>query len=81
MIRLENRVTRLEYLLSGTRTDLERIEDIAKNNAHILVLFGSFCALWAQNTGRSPWLWFFMGLFLHVITVLVLLAKNEPTNT
>jgi drug/metabolite transporter (DMT)-like permease len=37
---------------------------------------GAFCALWAQNTGRNPWLWFFLGLFFNVITVLVLLRKN-----
>jgi hypothetical protein len=42
----------------------------------VLLLFGAFCALWAQNTNRNPWLWFFLGLFFHVITVLVLLAKN-----
>ena len=41
-----------------------------------LFLFGAFCALWAQNTQRSPWLWFLLGVFFHVIAVLVLLAKN-----
>ena len=40
-------------------------------------LFAAFCALWAQNTGRSAWLWFFLGLFFSVITVIVLLAKNS----
>jgi hypothetical protein len=42
-----------------------------------LFLFGAFCALWAQNTNRNPWLWFFLGLFFNIITVLVLLAKNS----
>jgi len=32
--------------------------------------------LWAQNTGRSPWLWFFLGLFCSVVAILVLLTKN-----
>ncbi len=40
-------------------------------------LFGAFCALWAQNTGRSAWLWFFLGLFFNVIAVIVLLVKNS----
>lgn len=40
------------------------------------ILFGAFCALWAQNTGRNPWLWFFMGAFFSCITVLILLRKN-----
>lgn len=43
-------------------------------------LFGAFCALWAQNTRRNPWLWFFMGLFFNVITVIVLLVKNSDDN-
>lgn len=42
-----------------------------------VLLFGAFCALWAQNTGRSAWLWFFLGLFFNVITVIVLLVKNS----
>jgi hypothetical protein len=37
---------------------------------------GALCALWAQNTGRNPWLWFFLGMFFNVITVLVMLRKN-----
>jgi hypothetical protein len=42
-----------------------------------LFLFGAFCALWAQNTNRNAWLWFFMGLLFNVITVIVLLVKNS----
>lgn len=42
-----------------------------------LFLFGAFCALWAQNTGRSAWLWFFLGLLFSVITVIFLLYKNS----
>lgn len=42
-----------------------------------LILFGAFCALWAQNTDRNPWLWFFMGLLFSVVTVIVLLVKNS----
>jgi Na+/melibiose symporter-like transporter len=40
-------------------------------------LFGAFCALWAQNTGRNAWLWFFLGLIFSVITVIILLLKNS----
>jgi hypothetical protein len=40
-------------------------------------LFGAFCALWAMNTGRNSWLWFFLGLIFSVIAVLVLLYKNS----
>jgi hypothetical protein len=42
----------------------------------IVFLYAVFCALWAQNTGRNPWLWFVMGLLFNVISVVVLLVKN-----
>ena len=45
--------------------------------ALVSILFGAFCALWAQNTGRSAWGWFFLGLLFSVITVVVLLVKNS----
>jgi hypothetical protein len=43
----------------------------------VFFLFGIFCAHWAQNTGRSAWLWFFLGLFFAPFTGLFLLAKNS----
>jgi hypothetical protein len=43
----------------------------------IIFLFGAFCALWAQNTNRNAWLWFFLGLFFTILTVFVLLYKNS----
>ena len=61
---LESRVSRLERAWNYNSTGA------------VVFLFGAFCALWAQNTGRSAWLWFFLGVFFSVITVLVLLAKN-----
>ena len=42
----------------------------------VIFLFGAFCALWAQNTGRSAWLWFFLGIIFSVLTVIFLLSKN-----
>jgi hypothetical protein len=58
-------------------SQLERRVDKLDDTALVLFLFGVFCALWAQNTGRSAWLWFFLGLFGSVITVIVLLTKNS----
>ncbi|MDB6094042.1 MAG: hypothetical protein JWM32_1604 [Verrucomicrobia bacterium] len=42
----------------------------------IAFLFGAFCALWAQNTGRNAWLWFFTGFIFSIFAVLVVLIKN-----
>lgn len=59
-------------------TRLERIERQVKDQDTGIVLFlsGAFCALWAQNTGRSAWLWFFLGALFSVIPILFLLSKN-----
>ena len=62
---LEARVQRLE----------QRQADLT--SGAVSFLFGAFCALWAQNTRRSAWLWFFLGLFFSVFTVIVLLSKNS----
>lgn len=63
---IETRVTQLD----------DRVKKLASDGA-VVFLFGAFCALWAQNTGRSAWSWFFLGLFFSVITVIVLLVKNS----
>ena len=63
---LENRVVSLEQRLP-----------VHADGGVAVFLFGVFCALWAQNTGRNPWSWFFLGLLFNVITVLVLLSKNS----
>lgn len=43
----------------------------------VLFLFGVFCAYWAQQTNRNPWLWFFLGFVFGPITGIVLLVKNN----
>jgi hypothetical protein len=43
------------------------------------VLFGVFCAWWAQQTNRNPWLWFFFGALLSPLAGLALLAFNRET--
>ena len=67
------RVNQLEVRVSTLERKIRQVGA----NGLVLFLFGAFCALWAQQSGRSGWLWFFLGLFFSVITVLVLLAKNS----
>ena len=64
--KLEDRVSYLEY-------------EVYSNGAVGLAVFlcASLCALWAQQTGRNAWLWFFLGAFFNFITLLVLLHKNS----
>src|SRR5664280_1084028 len=66
---LEQRVSRLEHRVSSQ-----------EGVGVAVFVCAAFCALWAQNTGRKPWLWFFLGLFFNVITVLVMLRKNADDN-
>lgn len=56
--------------------DLERQVDRLATSGLVLFLFGVFCALWAQETNRGAWGWFFFGLFLGPIAAVVLLQKN-----
>jgi len=69
---LEQRVENLEHRVAGQPS----IFQVQGPSGGVLFLFGAFCALWAQNTNRSAWLWFFLGLLFSVITVIVLLVKN-----
>ncbi len=70
---ISDRISELDSRLN----DVEDEMNSAAGLGMVLFLAGAFCALWAQNTNRNPWLWFFSGLLLHVIAVLVLLAKNS----
>jgi len=72
--RLNQKVYQLEKQINTQETELGKI---ARNSAPLLFLFGAFCALWAQNTGRSAWLWFFLGAIFNVFTVLFVLAWNQ----
>jgi len=58
----ENRIRNLEH---RTEAIDKRTRDIETNQTGaaagaVSFLFGAFCALWAQNTNRNAWLWFFL---------------------
>lgn len=77
---VDSRLPQIESRISAVESRLSRLESkmpTAGAGGAICFLFAAFCALWAQNTGRSGWLWFFLGLFFNFIAVLVLLAKNS----
>lgn len=84
--RLKNRISDLEReqsnlemeISSETRT-LDRRMDKLEDNATAgfgLFLSGIICALWAQFTRRSGWLWFFFGLLLAPIALIAMVWKN-----
>jgi hypothetical protein len=45
-------------------------------SAALIFLYGAFCALWAQNTGRNAWLWFVLGAVFSIFAVVMLLVEN-----
>ena len=70
---LNSRVQRLEADL--TRAQREWKENAAGGLA--LLLVATFCAVWARYRERSGLLWFFGGLFLHVLTLVYLLVLES----
>ena len=73
---LESQVYRLESNVGGLKSEMRNIREETGGAAIVLFFFAVFCALWAQNTDRNPWQWFFLGLFFHIITAFFLLSKN-----
>jgi Na+/melibiose symporter-like transporter len=69
---LEQRVAKLEQQVANQHSI-----QVQGPSGALLLLLGAFCALWAQNTNRNAWLWFFLGIFFSVITIIVLLVKNS----
>lgn len=57
-------------------TKLSKLEKEYRDTGAGLFLSGILCALWAQYTRRSSWLWFFFGLILAPIALIVLVYKN-----
>ena len=66
----ERRVERVE-------TRVSKLESVSRDYAPASLIAGVLAALWAQNTRRNAWLWFFMGAIFAPFTLLVLLYKNS----
>jgi len=77
---LERDVREVRSDVGSLDTRVDEVRDWLENDSGglplIVFVMAVFCALWAQNTGRNAWLWFFLGVFFHVITLLFLLAQN-----
>jgi hypothetical protein len=75
--KLEIDVKSLKEENSMLKNKLNDLDNKYIGGGILLFLFGSFCALWAQNTRRDPWLWFFLGLIFNIIAVLGVLIRNR----
>ncbi len=73
----DGQVSSLEARLERLEERIVRSEEATAGAGLVLFVIACFCALWAQNTRRSAWLWFFLGVFFNVITLVVLLRKNS----
>ena len=76
---MNSRLQSVTQRVSNLEEKENQLLEIAHREAGsaVILLFGAFCALWAQNTNRSAWLWFFLGILFNVLTVIVLLCKNS----
>lgn len=81
---LEDRIKQLEIQLAEKdqqqKNELNNLKNQVSSYAPmgmLLFLFGGVCALWAQNSGRNAWYWFFAGLFLSVLALIVVLSTNS----
>jgi len=84
--RLDQRISAIEERQSGLAQELgqdgrqldRRMDELEANSLAGVGIFvsGIFCALWAQFTRRSAWLWFFFGAFLSPVALIALLWKN-----
>lgn len=79
---LENKLTFAEQTVRSTENQLAaqqtELENLTVYSFVMLTIpFGSFAAVWAQNTARNPWLWFFYGFFGGPVTMAVLVVKNR----
>lgn len=70
---IEKKVSQIESQITTLNSNLKTYA----SSSFVLFLSGAFCALWAQNTGRNAWLWFFMGMIFSLFAILVLLFKNS----
>jgi hypothetical protein len=74
VVSLESDNSSLKNQMNNNSYNLEK-KDYAPVGL-VLFLFGCFCALWAQNRGSNPWVWFFLGLIFSVVTVVFVLIQN-----
>lgn len=84
--RLERRIDGLKRELESQIRDSDNADiDIERRVTEIgddatsgigLIVSGIFCAVWAQYTRRSAWLWFFFGVFLAPLALICLVWKN-----
>jgi hypothetical protein len=72
---VEGRVAQLEKKVR----ELEGKKDVTLIGGAAFVA-ASVCALWAQNTRRSAFVWFLAGLFLMPFALIALLVKNSNDN-
>ncbi len=68
--------TETRHQIQQVETRLSKVEKKVSDAAIGLFVSGIFCALWAQYTRRSAWLWFFFGLILAPLALICLVWKN-----
>jgi hypothetical protein len=68
-VEIHRRIQQLE-------TKLNKRENDYRDASVGLFVSGILCAIWAQYTRRSAWQWFFFGLMLAPLALIILIVKN-----
>lgn len=68
--------TATQHQIHQFETRLHKVEKKVSDAGMGLFVSGILCALWAQYTRRSAWLWFFFGLILAPLALICLVWKN-----
>ena len=53
IVNLKSQVTSLESQVTNLKSQVTDLENDVSQVGGIVIFFGAFCALWAQNTGRN----------------------------
>ena len=53
-----------------------RVDRLYSSLVGVGLLAGAICALWAQNTGRNAWVWFFGAFIFSFFALLLMLHQN-----
>lgn len=67
----------LRFRVERLESEIENAIDAEEIGAMLVFFIGVFCGVWAQNSGRNPWLWLILGIIFNVVALIVLCIKNS----
>jgi len=63
---------KVEIIQNQNESGLDKI-----GGALFLIFMGIVAGLWAQSTGRNPWLWLMAGVVFSIFTAIAMILKTD----